>query len=104
MVLYRLQLQGAGIDGDCSQTLHQAVVEGTGKPLHLLFPADERNGTDMNNGSSELYAGPAMNFILPKYNLWMGIGAYFPVYRDADSPAPFEDYRIDFKLGKLWSF
>ncbi len=66
--------------------------------------AGEKNGVDMNNGTTDLYAGPAVNFILPKYNIWMGIGAYFPVYRDADSPTPYEDYRIDFKLGKLWSF
>ncbi len=64
----------------------------------------EKNGIAMNNGTSELYAGPAINYILPKYKLWFGVGAYFPVYRDADSPTAFEDYRIDFKLGKLWSF
>ncbi|NLZ16200.1 MAG: transporter [Desulfobulbaceae bacterium] len=72
--------------------------------MYSTTDAGERNGKDMNNGTSELYAGPAMNFVLPKLNMWMGIGAYFPVYRDADSPTAFEDYRIDFKLGKMWSF
>lgn len=72
--------------------------------MYNLTDAGERNGKDMNNGTSELYAGPAMNFVLPKLNMWMGVGMYFPVYRDADSPTAFEDYRIDFKLGKMWSF
>ena len=66
--------------------------------------AGEKNGTDMNNGTTDLYAGPAMNFILPKQKIWFGVGAYLPVYRDADAPTAFEDYRIEFKLGKLWSF
>ncbi len=72
--------------------------------MYNTTDAGERNGKDMNNGTSDLYVGPAINFVLPKYSLWMGIGAYLPVYRDADAPTAYEDYRIDFKLGKMWSF
>ena len=64
----------------------------------------ERGGVSMNNGYTEIYAGPAMNFSMPKWNAWVGLGAYFPVMRDYDAPTATDDIRFDFKLGKRFSW
>lgn len=64
----------------------------------------ERNGEDMNNAYTEMYAGPAINFNMPQWNLWLGLGAFFPVYRDYDIPTASDDLRIEVKLGKVWSW
>ena len=45
--------------------------------------AGEKNGVDMNNGTTDLYAGPAVNFILPKYNIWMVL---VPTFRSIAMP------------------
>ncbi|HBT96643.1 MAG TPA: transporter [Desulfobulbaceae bacterium] len=57
---------------------------------------------DLNNGSTEWFIGPSMNFVIDRYDLWFGIGIFFPVWQDIDSPAMVEDYQLAFKIGKLW--
>lgn len=64
----------------------------------------ERNGVDMRNGYTEMYVGPTMNFCMPQWNMWLGLGAFFPVIRDYDIPTASDDVRIEIKLGKVWSW
>ncbi len=64
----------------------------------------ERDGVDMRNAYTEMYVGPSMNFNMPQWNLWLGIGAFVPVYRDYDIPTASDDLRFEVKLGKLWSW
>ena len=64
----------------------------------------QQNGVDMHNGYTEMYAGPAINVNFPDWGMWVGVGAYLPVFRDYDAPTATDDIRIDFKLGKMWSW
>jgi len=57
---------------------------------------------DLHNGSREWFVGPSMNFVIDRYDMWFGIGLFFPVWQDNDSPAMVEDYQLAFKIGKLW--
>ena len=57
---------------------------------------------DLKNGSTEWFVGPSMNFVIDRYDLWFGIGIFFPLWQDTDSPAMVEDYQLAFKIGKLW--
>ncbi|MGI6657582.1 MAG: transporter [Desulfobulbus sp.] len=64
---------------------------------------EDRLGRDMNNDYTEMYAGPAINYIFPKkWGMWFGAGMYFPVFRDVDQPRASENVRIELKLGKVW--
>lgn len=65
--------------------------------------SSERYGVDMNNGYTELYAGPAVNYMIPKVNMWLGLGVYFPVVRDYDIATASDDVRVNFKIGKVFS-
>ena len=62
-------------------------------------PAGDIN---LNNGSTEWFVGPSLNFAIDRYDLWFGIGMFFPVLQDTDSPSMVEDYQLAFKIGKLW--
>ena len=64
----------------------------------------ERNGVSMKNEYTELYVGPTMNFCMPQWNMWLGIGAFVPVVRDYDIPTASDDFRLEIKLGKIWSW
>lgn len=64
----------------------------------------ERGGVDMRNSYTEMYVGPTMNFCLPKWNMWLGIGAFVPVVRDYDIPTASDDLRLEIKIGKVWSW
>lgn len=64
----------------------------------------ERNGVSMNNKYTEMYVGPAINFCIPEWNLWMGAGVFVPVIRDYDIPTASDNIRIELKLGKVWSW
>ncbi|MDR0477504.1 MAG: transporter [Desulfobulbaceae bacterium] len=63
----------------------------------------ERNGIDMRNGYTEMYVGPTMNFCLPKWNMWLGVGVFVPVVRHYDIATASDSPRIEIKLGKVWS-
>ncbi len=66
--------------------------------------SSEKNGIGMRNGYTEMYVGPAANYCLPKWNMWLGVNVLFPVLRDYDIPTASDDIRIEVKLGKLWSW
>ncbi|MDR3090432.1 MAG: transporter [Desulfobulbaceae bacterium] len=57
---------------------------------------------DLKNGYTEWFVGPSMNFTIDRYDLWFGIGVFFPVLQNVDSPSMVEDYQLAFKIGKLW--
>jgi len=64
----------------------------------------ERNGINIQNGSTEVYVGPTMNYVIPKWKVWLGAGLYFPIVRDYDVATATDDIRLEIKLGKIWSF
>ena len=64
----------------------------------------QRDGVDMRNGQTEMYVGPTINFSLPKWKTWLGIGVFVPVLRDYDIPTASDKTRFEIKLGKLWSW
>jgi hypothetical protein len=64
----------------------------------------ERHGVNMRNGHTEVYAGPTINFCLPQWNMWLGAGVFVPIVRDYGIPTASDDIRIEFKLGKVWSW
>ena len=57
---------------------------------------------DLNNGTTEWFVGPSMNFAIDRYDLWCGIGIFFPILQNYDSLAMAENYQLAFKIGKLW--
>jgi len=58
--------------------------------------------TSLKNGSTEWFVGPSINYAIDRYNLWFGIGIFFPVVQNFDSPTKAEDYQLTFKIGKVW--
>lgn len=64
----------------------------------------ERYGADLNNGGIEVYAGPTANYVIPKWNMWLGAGLFFPVVREYDIPTATDDIRVEVKLGKVWNW
>ncbi len=58
----------------------------------------------MNNGGTEVYAGQTANYVIPKWNMWLGAGLFFPVVREYDIPTATDDMRVEVKLGKVWSW
>lgn len=62
----------------------------------------EMNDASVNNHALEWYTGPTINVAIPALNSWVGLGAYFPVYRDYGQDTSTEDCRIDFKFGIAW--
>lgn len=57
---------------------------------------------DLRNGYSEWFVGPSCNVAIPKIDAWAGLGVFFPVHQSFKGPAASEDYRVEFKFGKLW--
>ena len=57
---------------------------------------------DLKNGSTEWFVGPSVNFAIDRYDLWFGIGIFFPIVQNFDSPAKAEDYQLALKIGKVW--
>ena len=62
-------------------------------------PAGDIN---LKNGSTEWFVGPSMNFAIDRYDLWFGVGIFFPIVQNFESPAKVEDYQLAFKIGKVW--
>lgn len=60
------------------------------------------NDRSVNNHSLEWFTGPTVNVALPEINGWVGLGAFFPVYRQYGQDTATEDCRVDFKIGILW--
>lgn len=77
--------------------------------IGLEFTAEKsktwtNSGVDLRNGYTEVYAGPTANFVMPKWNMWLGVGLFMPVVRNYDVATASDDLRLEVKLGKIWSF
>lgn len=85
------------------ETVYQKAESGT---RHLgdnyVRPADGKSEFIMNNGVTEWVVGPSVNYAFDSLSLWVGAGAFLPVYQDAKGPAKMEDVRYEFKIGKTW--
>ena len=57
---------------------------------------------NLNNGYTEWFVGPSMNFAIDELGAWVGVGVFFPVMQDTKGPAKVENYRFDCKLGLMW--
>lgn len=63
------------------------------------FAGGRRN---IKNGYSECFVGPSFNAGFRNIDAWAGLGIYFPVHQSFSGPNISEDYRVEFKIGKLW--
>jgi len=57
---------------------------------------------DMGDASKEWFAGPKVAMKLKKYGLFAGLGVMFPVYYNYDDTSTSDDYRIEFKIAKVF--
>ncbi len=64
----------------------------------------ERDGKDMGDSKWEWYAGPKAVFKYTPLKLTAGVAATFPVYRWYEANTPSDDFRIEFKLVKLFTW
>ncbi len=62
------------------------------------------NGRNVNmkNGITEWYVGPSVNLAIDSLDMWVGVGAFFPVVQDVKGPNIVEDVRYEFKIAKMW--
>ncbi len=90
-VRYRFNYFDLGLE-----TIYEKSESGTG---YLRNSDDSAN---MKNGTTEWVVGPSMNFAIDPVKMWVGVGAFFPVYQDAKGPTKMEDVRWEFKVGKTW--
>jgi hypothetical protein len=57
---------------------------------------------NLGNGSIEWSVGPSFNVAIEPLGMWLGFGAFVPLYRDADGPTKMENIRYEFKIAKFW--
>jgi hypothetical protein len=57
---------------------------------------------NLREGYSQWFVGPSANLAVDALGIWVGVGAFFPVYRHFDGPSPSERYRLEFKIAKVW--
>ena len=64
--------------------------------------AELTTGRSMANKSKVWVIGPSFNVPIDPLRAWFGLGIFFPIMRDYQSPTKVEDYRLELKFGKLW--
>lgn len=63
---------------------------------------EEQYSDDLDNAKSEWFAGPKVAIKLPKHGLFAGLGVMLPVYYDYDGPSTSDEYRVEFKIAKIF--
>lgn len=61
-----------------------------------------KEGQYQPDSSVDWYFGPSTNIAIPSLNMWFGAGVFAGLAHDYETRKQVEDFRIEFKLGKLW--
>lgn len=59
-------------------------------------------GEEMDDAYREWFVGPKVAVKMKKIGLFAGLGVLFPVSYEYDSASPSDDYRIEFKISKVF--
>lgn len=63
---------------------------------------EEQYGEDLDNSKWEWYVGPKVAIKMKKYGLFAGLGLMFPVDYEYDSVTTSDEYRVEFKIAKVF--